>query len=81
MAASLDNNTCIKYNQSDPFKIGDKYGGIPVNLVTNVIGWVVLIVLFVFIRKNAVKRMGIRFATTTVDSLMTAHWHSVFFGR
>ena len=73
---------CINYTrQSDPFKIGDKYAGIPLNLLTNLIGWFVLLVLFVFIRKNAVKRMGIRFASTTVDSFMTTHWCSIFFGR
>ena len=75
---------CIKMNQSDPFKIGDKYQGIPVNIVTNLIGWVVLIVLFVFIRKNAVKKLSLQMAATTVDSIQTAvttHWYSVFFGR
>ena len=41
--------SCIKFNQSDPFQIGDKYGGIPLNLLTNLIGWIVLLVLFIFI--------------------------------
>ena len=35
---------CIKFNQSDPFHIGDKYGGIPLNLLTNTIGWTTLMV-------------------------------------
>jgi len=68
---------CIKFNQSDPFKIGDKYGGIPLNLLTNTIGWSVLIIMFIFIRKNIVKKMGLSLA----ENLMTKHWCSVFFGR
>ena len=36
---------CIKFNQSDPFHIGDKYGGIPLNLLTNTIGWTTLMVI------------------------------------
>jgi len=73
--------TCsIKFNQSDPFHIGDKYGGIPLNLLTNTIGWSVLIVLFVFIRKNSVQKVGRRLATSTVDTL-TGQWQHVFFGR
>ena len=35
---------CIKFNHSDPFHIGDKYGGIPLNLLTNTIGWTTLMV-------------------------------------
>ena len=73
--------SCIKFNQSDPFQIGDKYGGIPLNLLTNLIGWIVLLVLFVFIRRNAVKRLVIRQASTTIDSLVATKWHSHFFGR
>lgn len=37
--------TCIKFNQSDPFHIGDRYGGIPLNLLTNTIGWAILLVI------------------------------------
>ena len=37
-------HSCIKSNQSDPFRIGNKYGGIPRNLLTNVIGWATLLV-------------------------------------
>ena len=77
--------SCIKFNQSDPFQIGDKYGGIPLNLLTNLIGWIVLLVLFVFIRRNAVKRLVIRQAsiatTATIDSLVATKWHNHFFGR
>ena len=80
--------SCIKFNQSDPFQIGDKYGGIPLNLLTNLIGWIVLLVLFVFIRRNSMKRAVIRQASminrqasTTIDSLVATKWHSHFFGR
>ena len=31
----ISKGKCIKFNQSDPFHIGDKYGGIPLNLLTN----------------------------------------------
>ena len=40
----IQSGTCIKFNQSDPFHIGDKYGGIPLNLLTNTIGWSILLV-------------------------------------
>lgn len=73
--------SCIKFNQSDPFQIGDKYGGIPLNLLTNLIGWVVLLLLFIFIRRKAVKKLVIRQASTTIDSLVATKWHSHFFGR
>ena len=65
---------CIKFNPSDPFNIGDRYGGIPLNLLTNFIGWSILIILFIFIRKNAVRAMGFRLASNTVQ------WTQVFFG-
>ena len=35
---------CLKYEASDPFKIGNKYGSIPANLLTNVAVWFVLMV-------------------------------------
>jgi len=66
--------TCIKFNQSDPFHIGDRYGGIPLNLLTNFIGWSILIILFIIIRKNAVRAMGVRLASNTLQ------WTQVFFG-
>ena len=66
--------TCIKFNQSDPFKIGDRYGGIPLNLLTNLIGWMILLVLFIMIRKNLVRTLGLRLASNTlirVDAVVT----------
>jgi len=71
--------TCIKFNQSDPFHIGDKYGGIPLNLMTNSIGWVVLLVLFFLIRKNVMKKL----ATTTRQGVdvVAGQWTQIFFGR
>ena len=51
-----DNTTCAlhkKSNDSDPFHIGNTYGGIPTNLITNTIGWILLLLLFIFIRKSA----------------------------
>ena len=46
---------CIKFNQSDPFHIGDKYGGIPLNLLTNTIGWTTLMVRTTLFRWNVQK--------------------------
>ena len=46
---------CIKFNQSDPFHIGDKYGGIPLNLLTNTIGWTTLMVSRVYRKKYKIK--------------------------
>jgi hypothetical protein len=58
-----DNNSeCGIYpigNQSDPFHIGNVYGGIPTNLITNAIGWFLLIILFIMIRKSAFKFMKV----------------------
>ena len=42
-------------NQSDPFHLGNVYGGIPTNLITNTIGWILLMILFILIRKSAFK--------------------------
>jgi len=46
-------------NQSDPFHIGNVYGGIPTNLITNAIGWLLLMILFIMIRKSAFKYMKV----------------------
>ena len=71
---STIHGTCIKFNLSDPFHIGDKYGGIPLNLLTNFISWIILMILFIMIRKNVVRAMGFRIATTTIQR------NQVFFG-
>eukprot|EP00092_Neocalanus_flemingeri_P025310 GFUD01027442.1.p1 GENE.GFUD01027442.1~~GFUD01027442.1.p1 ORF type:complete len:880 (+),score=162.84 GFUD01027442.1:356-2995(+) len=45
-------------NNSDPFHLGgNSYGGIPTNLITNAIVWLLLMILFIFIRKSAFKHM------------------------
>ena len=46
-------------NQSDPFHIGNVYGGIPTNLITNTIGWFLLMMMFIMIRKSAFKFMKV----------------------
>lgn len=46
-------------NKSDPFHIGNVYGGIPTNLITNAIGWLLLMILFIMIRKSAFKYMKV----------------------
>jgi hypothetical protein len=56
--ASPEQASCIRLNQSDPFKIGNNYGGIPVNLVTNLICWAILIVFFLVVRKSTIRNVG-----------------------
>ncbi|XP_023327129.1 CSC1-like protein 2 [Eurytemora carolleeae] len=73
---------CIVFNQSDPFKIGNRYGGIPVNLVTNLIGWTILILLFLLIRKSALRKVGKKVAKSTKDGVDVAtRWTHIFFER
>jgi hypothetical protein len=74
--------SCIRFNQSDPFKIGNNYGGIPVNLVTNLIGWAILLILFFLIRKSTIRNVGRRVAKTTLDGVDSAvtTWTHIFFG-
>ena len=54
-----DFQPCIANNRSDPFNIGVNYGGLPVNLLTNVIGWAVLMLLFILLhKKSAIRAVG-----------------------
>jgi len=61
----IENGTCAltkKGNDSDPFHLGNTYGGLPTNLITNGIGWVLLMLAFIFLRKSAwkfLKREGL----------------------
>ena len=66
----ISKGKCIKFNQSDPFHIGDKYGGIPLNLLTNTVGWVTLLLLFFIIRKHVVQRL---------DRVAATQWTQIFF--
>jgi len=64
MISTGKNNTneCGIYpigDQSDPYHIGNVYGGIPTNLITNAIGWFLLMIMFIMIRKSAFKYMNI----------------------
>jgi len=43
------------YNTTDPFHLGNTYGGLPTNLVTNLIGWTLLMLMFLIVRKSAFK--------------------------
>ena len=67
-----------RINQSDPFHIGDKYGGIPLNLCTNLLGSSVLIILFLLIRKNALKSVR---ASLTRDALYNVNITLLLFGK
>ena len=83
LAPAIYQQSCLKFNQSDPFHIGDRYGGIPLNLLTNLIGYVILLILFLLIRKNAVRNMGLKLASETIDTLdaVTTQWTQIFFKR
>ncbi|XP_023342328.1 CSC1-like protein 2 [Eurytemora carolleeae] len=48
------------FNSTDPFHIGNTYGGLPTNLVTNLIGWTFLMLLFVMVRKSAYKYIKLK---------------------
>ena len=58
-----------RLNQSDPFHIGDRYGGIPLNLCTNLLGSSVLLILFLVIRKNAVKSVRAKLSLESLDNV------------
>jgi len=76
--------TCtLIFNQTDLFKIGSQYGGIPVNLLTNLVGWIILILMFLIIRKSTIRKVGKRVAKTTIDGVdaVTTKWTHIFFGR
>merc|ERR1719317_390697 len=76
-------NVCIKFNQSDPFHIGDRYGGIPLNLLTNLIGWVILLLLFFLIRKKVVRKISLGLSMDEIDGMdaVTTQWVHIFFGK
>jgi hypothetical protein len=42
-------------NKTDIFKLGNPYGGIPTHLITNLVGWVLLMALFLALRWSAFK--------------------------
>ena len=58
-----------RLNQSDPFHIGDRYGGIPLNLCTNLLGSCVLLILFLVIRKNAVRSVRAKLSLESLDNV------------
>ena len=76
----MNNTTCgARFNQSDPiFHIGDRYGGIPLNLCTNLLGSLVLMLLFLIIRKNAVKSVK---ASLAVDARNSVDILMLLFGK
>ena len=76
-------NVCIKFNQSDPFHIGDRYGGIPLNLLTNLIGWIILLLLFFLIRKKVVRKISLGLSRDEIDGMdaVTTQWVHIFFGK
>ncbi len=78
--AAMEQASCIRLNQSDPFKIGNNYGGIPVNLVTNLICWTILILLFFIVRKSTIRNVGRKVAKSTIDGVdAVTTWTHIFF--
>ena len=69
----------MHYNQSDPFHVGDTWGGVPLNLLTNVLGSVIIILLFVVVRRNTVKKVGRKIATDTRENVENITM--ILFGR
>ena len=74
---------CIKFNQSDPFHIGDRYAGIPLNLFTNLIGCIILLLMFLLIRKKVVRKISLELTSDTIDSMddVSTQWLHIFFGQ
>jgi len=60
MEGGEQNCALYSFNKSDPFHIGNTYGGIPTNLVTNAIGWTLLMIGFLLIRKSAFKFLKVK---------------------
>ena len=57
-AMSSSNDSCklghtTGGNTTDPFHIGNPYGGLPQNLITNSIGVAIILLLFLVLRKRA----------------------------
>ena len=46
-------NYYIVKNQTEFLKFGNPYGGIPQNLLINVIGWLILVLMFAILRRAA----------------------------
>ena len=80
LVTRMNNISCgARFNQSDPFfHIGDRYGGIPLNLCTNLLGSLVLMILFLIIRKNAVKSVK---DSLTVDARDSVEILMLLFGK
>ena len=69
----------MHYNQSDPFHVGDTWGGVPLNLLTNVLGSTIIILLFVVVRRNTVRKVGRKIATDTKENVENITM--ILFGR
>ena len=67
----------IKNNQTYVLDFSNQYGGIPQNIVFNLIGWLVLMALFAFLRRAA-GNYG-RWALVRKDQDSEAKWTELFF--
>ena len=73
-----DDDKCALYNKNKSSEnylhLQNPYGGIPQNLATNLIGTLVLVILFVLLRKNAWKVVNKIVNKDEVD-----RWSHIFF--
>ena len=74
-----DEETCKLYHATDQgnsslFHLQNPYGGIPQNLLTNLIGLTILLALFLFLRKSAWKVLNHIVPKTDMD-----RWTHIFF--
>jgi len=76
----MGHEQCIHKNQTDIYGIGNVYGGIPTNLITNAVCFVILLVLFIFIRKRELEKTLKRIGNIVQQSEDISKWTQVFFG-
>ena len=66
-------------NSTDPFHLGNPYGGIPQNLIINAVGVALIVVMFLVLRKRAalswimrtedIERLTSRVLNVTADTI------------
>ena len=79
MSSKYNDSTCKLYHKTDQgnsslFHLQNPYGGIPQNLLTNVIGLAILLALFLFLRKSAWKVLNHIVPKNDMD-----RWTHIFF--
>lgn len=74
-----DDSKCNLYNksQSNVYHLENTYGGIPQNLITNLVGWACLLFLFIVLRKSAWKVLNT--VVRKDDLRKIERWTTMFF--